>query len=287
MVTPERIQAKLQGLMNQCAETTGVVDSDLTSAVNRVIDGYGGGGGYDDGYADGKRDGIAEGEAQGAENEKKRFWGVYQDNGNRTGWSYGFGGWPVDAIDPLYDVRPIGAASMFPNITSSNGKGLNIPEIEARNNIVFDFSKCTNFANFIAWGLVEDLGFVDTTSAAQPIFQYCNALKRLSIALKEDGSQNCSTSFDNDNGLKELTVVSGVFGSSLNFRWSTKLSKASVYSIFNALSDSTSGLSVTFSKEILNQEFWDPDTDIIHPVWSIGEWAALIATKPNWTINLV
>lgn len=45
MATPESIAAKLQGLKNKCAETTGVVDSDLTNAVNRLIAGYGEGNG--------------------------------------------------------------------------------------------------------------------------------------------------------------------------------------------------------------------------------------------------
>lgn len=47
MVTPESIKSKLQGLINKCADTTGVVDTNLTSAVNRVINGYGEGGGPD------------------------------------------------------------------------------------------------------------------------------------------------------------------------------------------------------------------------------------------------
>lgn len=243
--------------------------------------------GYEQGYAAGVPEGITQGLSQGADAEKKRFWSIYQDNGNRTAWNYGFGGWYVDAIDPQFDIRPTGAASMFPNVVASNEKKLSLPEIEARNGIVFDFSKCTNFSNFIAWGATEDLGFVDTTSATTPIFQYCSSLKRLSIALKADGSQNCSVAFDSDNGLEELTVVSGVFGSNLNFQWATKLKKASVTSIVEHLSDTTSGLSVTFSKEILNQTSFDFESGIKYPVWSSGEWEALIATKPNWRFNLI
>ena len=94
---------------------------------------------YDKGYADGKKAGISEGIEQGADVEKKRWWGIFTDNGTRTAWTYGFAGWPADCIDPLFDVTPINATAMFTNITASGDKKLNIPEIEARNNIKFDF----------------------------------------------------------------------------------------------------------------------------------------------------
>ena len=244
---------------------------------------------YDKGYADGKKAGISEGIEQGADVEKKRWWGIFTDNGTRTAWTYGFAGWPADCIDPLFDVTPINATAMFTNITASGDKKLNIPEIEARNNIKFDFSKTTHFGNFIAWGAVEDLGFMDLRSAVQANATFANSshLKKVSIAIKEDGSQNFSGAFDYTTVLEDFTVVSGVFGSNLNFQWTPKLNKASVTSIVEHLSDNTSGLSVTFSKEILNQKQFDWNSGTTTPVWSSGEWEALIATKPYWSFKLV
>jgi hypothetical protein len=60
-----------------------------------------------------------------------------------------------------------------------------------------------------------------------------------------------------------------------NVHWSPKLSKASIESIINALSSTTSGLTVTISKTAKEA------------VFTTEEWATLIATKPNWTISLV
>lgn len=221
---------------------------------------------YDAVYEAGKK-------AGGGDAEYKRFWSALQDNGNRTSYLYGFYQWRVDAIDPQYDVRPINATNMFQSVTAYNGKSLSIPELEARNGIKFDFSKTTAFGNWLGWGAIEDLGFVDTTSCPNPNFSSCNILKKLSIALKEDGSQNCSGAFDYDSGLEDLTIVSGVFGSNLNFSWSP-LSKDSILSVFNALSTTTTGLTVTFKQTAVEAAF------------TTDEWNALIATKTNWTYAL-
>lgn len=226
--------------------------------------------GYINGYTEGKTEGIE----QGAENEKKRFWSIFL---NRANFLYAFYQWRVDNIDPQYDVIPQNASNMFNSVIAYNGKNLNIPEVEARNNIKFDFSKCTNFAGMMSWGAVEDLGFVDMTagtSGTNSAFSNNSNLKRVSIAIKEDGSQNFSGAFDYTSSLEDFTVVSGVFGSNLNFQWTTKLSKASIESIINALS-TTNGLSVTLSATAKANAFTD------------SEWATLIATKPNWTISLV
>lgn len=221
---------------------------------------------YDAVYEAGKK-------AGGGDAKYQHFWGALQDNGNRTNYNYGFYQWRVDAIDPQYDVRPTKTLNMFQNVVAYNGKNLSLPEIESRNGIKFDFSKTTDFGNWLYWGAIEDLGFVDTTSCPNSNLAGCSILKRLSIAIKADGSQNFSTAFEGDSGLEELTVVSGVFGSNLNFSWSP-LSKDSILSVFNALSTTTTGLTVTFKKTAVEAAF------------TTDEWNTLIATKTNWTYAL-
>jgi hypothetical protein len=55
MATAESVKTKIQSLINKSNETTGNTDTDLTSAVNRLVEGYGKGGGGDslEGYFDG------------------------------------------------------------------------------------------------------------------------------------------------------------------------------------------------------------------------------------------
>ena len=68
-------------------------------------------------------------------------------------------------------------------------------------------------------------------------------------------------------------------------QWSTELSKESIISIINALSDTTTALTVTLSKTAVNNAF---ETAKGNADGSTSEeWAALIATKQNWTISLV
>jgi hypothetical protein len=43
MATADSVKAKLQGLIDKANDTTGGADADLTSAVDRLCDGYGSG----------------------------------------------------------------------------------------------------------------------------------------------------------------------------------------------------------------------------------------------------
>ncbi len=241
---------------------------------------------YDSGYADGKQDGISEGEAQGAVNEKKRFWGILQDYGNRTNFTYTFYIWRVDIIDPQYDVRPQIATNMFQQVQAVDGKNLNIPEIEARNGIKFDFSKCTTMANMIAWGAVEDLGFVDTTSCPNPNYAFSNSgyLKRVSIAIKEDGSQNFSGAFDYTNILEDFTIVSGYFGSNLNFQYCKLLSVESMESILTHLKNYY-GSADAYTRTILfDNDCWNRlnSADPLSIVEDYGDYQTYIFDVLGW-----
>ena len=79
--------------------------------------------------------------------------------------------------------------------------------------------------------------------------------------------------------------VEGVIGQNgFDVHWSTNLKTASIVSIVEALSDSTSGLSVTLSQTAVNNmvfPFTSERTGITY-----GSWSELEGTKTNWTISL-
>lgn len=81
--------------------------------------------------------------------------------------------------------------------------------------------------------------------------------------------------FKDCSELEELPVSGTLKTNGFDVHWSTKLNKTSITSIINALSSTTSGLTVTISKAAKEAAFTDE------------EWAVLEATKPNWTISLV
>ena len=87
------------------------------------------------------------------------------------------------------------------------------------------------------------------------------------------------------NKLEEVRIEGTIGQNGLDLRWSTKLSRASIESIINALSDTTSGLSITLSLAAVNRAFAyvenGDDGSINQP------WLDLVASKPNWAINLV
>ena len=68
--------------------------------------------------------------------------------------------------------------------------------------------------------------------------------------------------------------IEGVIRRSTSLRWSLVLKKESITSIIQALSDTAEGQTITFSQTAKQAAFTD------------SEWAALIGTKPNWTIAL-
>lgn len=83
-----------------------------------------------------------------------------------------------------------------------------------------------------------------------------------------------NSTFNELGALENITFEGELAKNGLNLQWSTKLSKASIQSVINVLSATTSGLTVTLSKTAKEAAF------------TADEWSALIATKPNWTISL-
>ena len=89
---------------------------------------------------------------------------------------------------------------------------------------------------------------------------------------------------DNCNSLLDLTLTGLVKQSGMNLRYSTKLSKASITSVINALDASVSGKSVTLSLTAVNAAF--ETAAGANDGSASAEWQNLIAAKPNWTISL-
>ena len=216
--------------------------------------------------------------------EWHRFWDAFQLNGTRTAYDYAFyscgdsavnGGWTDEIFKPKYDIKPKGTCySMFfrSNIKDLTKTGCGVD---------IDFSQATTFnAMFYASGIVT-LGVLDlrnVTNISQA-FQYCNYLKTIEkIILKDDGSQTISdTTFQWASELQEIRFE-GAIGCNINFQWQSKLSKASITSIVNALSPTASGKTATFDISAITSAFGATTNP---------EWTALVATKQNWTISLV
>lgn len=193
----------------------------------------------------------------GKKAEYDRFWDTYQQNGERTAYTYAFYGWYDDVYNPKY-----------PLIGNVNGAFINAEITNTLVDIKIVYTKTTN------------------TSA---IFQNCRQLKTIPYIEFSKYANLNNANFTNCFELENITVGAdhdnGIYINSdnLDLHWSEKLTKASITSIINALSTTSSGLSITLSKTAVNNAF---GIDVDDPAtWGEGtEYYNLRHSKDNWSI---
>lgn len=238
--------------------------------------------GYNVGYADG----YAEGEANGGGGYDE-FWDAYQEYGDRRIYEYAFAGqgWTDKTFNPKYDIVSAQSNNIFSGTRISDLIGC-----LKRAGVRLDFSNDTA-TSYLSQASKYLINFPTIDSRKRGHWNYgfynCDLLHTIEkIILKDDGSQAFSnTSFGYLPSLVEIRFEGVIGKGGLNLQWSKSLSKASIYSIINALSTTTSGLSITLSLQAVDQAFADPENGDLSGEYST-EWANLITTRSNWTINL-
>ena len=221
-------------------------------------------------------EGIQEVFDVGRKSEYDRFWDAYQENGNRTHYGSAFcKGWTVDNFKPKYSIAPVGqngAGSMF-NGCQVVGDLVTICEAQG---ITIDFSKATYMEHVFYTSKFTRVGVVDVSKCDRnaSTFAYAYNLKTIDKLVVSETTPFYGT-FASCTALEDMVIEGAIGVNGLNLQWSTKLTRASIESIINALSTKAVGLSVTLSKTAVNNAFTDT------------EWATLVNTRPNWTINLV
>ena len=210
----------------------------------------------------------------GKKSEYDTFWDAYQDNGNRTEYTYVFAGvgWTQDLFKPKYDIIPTIQQGMF-----SYSKIVDIrPQTIG---VDVDFSKCTSFYYLCSNSTIKYIGVVDCSSAQSASLSYIFSSAKELVSVEKvimpemDSAGFADKSFENAKKLEHIRIE-GVIRRSTNLSWSVVLKKESITSIVQALSDTAEGQTITFSQAAKNNAFTD------------SEWAELIGTKPNWTFSL-
>lgn len=220
---------------------------------------------------------VAEVYEAGKKAEYDAFWDSYQKNGKRTHYAFAFSGqgWNQSNFKPKYDLVVVGDGRYM--FAYGALVGLDLTEHLESIGITLDTSQCTNFNNMFNYGSPKRVPTLDTTSAntLQQISYQSSVVTFDKIILRNDGSQTFNNPFVATSGIVNLNLEGVIGQNGFNIKDCKKLSKASIESIINALSTTTSGLTVTLSQEAVNNAF------------TAEEWAALIATRTNWTISLV
>ncbi len=251
--------------------------------------------GYDSGYADGegsgffsglevgREEGLTEGIEQGKQAQEDAFWDAYQQNGTRTDYQGAFGGlgWTNEFFKPKYDIKPVQATYMFRQTNISG----DLVEILDNLGVILDFSECTGAAEvFSNAARITRVGVIDLRKSTYNgnAFAYCSAKTIDKVLVSEKTGVGNFPGYA--NLLENMTIEGTIAQSGFNAQYSTKLSKASITSIINALSTTTSGLSITLSQVAVDREFAATPGDTGA---DSAEWGILVETRPNWTINLL
>ena len=177
---------------------------------------------------------------EGKKSEHDRFWDDYQQNGNRTLYGNAFGVcWTANNFCPKYPMRPTGAYMMF--FTNQSG-GIEIDDFVAfceENNVVLDFSQCTNAEYALASLHTYHHGVLDFSkcTSMSNLFYSHNRVTRSVETIDEWISSETTvyhtTTFQYAINLTNIKV-SGVIAKNIDFSKCTKLTHDSLMSILNA-----------------------------------------------------
>jgi hypothetical protein len=222
----------------------------------------------------------------GKQDEQKRFWDAFMDsvNGNPYSAKYVFAGpgWTDDTFNPNKDCRPFNVDGFFFQCHINDLKG-----ILERNGVTFDFSRVTGTANSFAYyskiTKFPTINFSSLSRLASSFAGLTGENVSLPLILSDSGNQTFTSTFNNSTGLTNLTIVSGVIGNDFDVHWSP-LTKASIESIVNHLSDTASGKTLTLNKTVVNTVFGiDVDDESTFPIGS--DFYNLRHSKDNWAFN--
>ena len=245
--------------------------------------------GYDAGLEAGKElGGYDEGYDEGYSKSESDFWDVVQQGGQRTAYDVAFCWWDCEYLHPKYKVVPTSGANAARNIIYRCAK---LKKIEAA---YFDLSKVPNTTTTYdtlgyLFGLCDELEEIEDVGLQAPLFlnYFCYSDKKLKkiavIRIAEETQVNNMLYYCPE---LEYVRIEGVIGQSgIDLKYSTKLSKESIESIVNHLSDSPVGKTLTLSRDAVNKAF--ETSEGANDGVSSQEWDSLEGLKMNWEITLV
>lgn len=220
---------------------------------------------------------ILYGADTGGKSFYEAFWNNYQSSGLQTNCDFMFAGqgWTTKNIAPTHDVKPKRANNMFSLCAFAGDLAQHFEDL----GVALDFSECTMaqgmFSNAFSITRLGILDFRKVTYGGSWFINMNGLITIDKLLISENTISAGAGAFEACSKLVNLTIEGVINKNGYNLKWSTKLSKASIESIFNALSTTTSGLTLTLSKAAKEAAF------------TTDEWEALIATRKNWTISLV
>lgn len=219
----------------------------------------------------------------GKKAERDMFWDTFQDYGNRINYQFAFSYKSFNSSNfyPKYDINIVkDGASVFYNM---EGEPFSFSQRLIDCGVKLDTSKAVTTARMFTGCLaITELPIIDLTGITNrhlstritDMFRRCTNLVTIEKIIVEEDIifDNC---FMYDTALENITIEGTIGQNGFDVQWSTKLSADSLKSIINALSTTTTGLTITLPTTAqANYE----------AVYGSGSWATLTATRSNWTI---
>lgn len=192
---------------------------------------------------------IAENEQKvyeaGAKSEYDRFWDEFQQNGNRTIYICSFGaGWNADIWKPKYPMRPTNAYMMFFNNMAQYILIDDFVEFCKENNIILDFSNCTNAYYALATLQSPHFGVLDFSKCTNMTLLFYSHNNLSSYGVRTIDEFICSeittftaTTFQHAIYLTNLNMSGVMAKNGLDVSYCEKLTHDSLMSIINCLKD--------------------------------------------------
>lgn len=173
----------------------------------------------------------------GKQAEYDAFWNAYQQNGNRTDYTYSFAGvaWNKDTFYPKHNLTMRNCHSAF-NYCKFSGS---LKERLEQLGITMTFPNAQPITSLFnnAAGITE-LGVIDfsTVQHTNPtgVFQYMKALHTIEKLILPPTIAYYDSWFRGDTALENLTIE-GVITNNISFSDCTKLTRESLMSIIDAL----------------------------------------------------
>lgn len=155
----------------------------------------------------------------------------------------------------------------------------NIKKALADCGVTLDMSGVTGANQCFSYALTTELPALDLSSMAnvQNFFALAQNLVTIESVRFKDGA-TFNNAFGTCKNLENITILGTISGNGFNVSSSTKLSAKSLWSIVNALSVTTTGLTVTFPTTAEANYNANP------PEGAPQTWAELTATRQNWSI---
>ena len=238
-------------------------------------------------FPEGFSAGVADVFAAGEQSEYDRFWDAFQQNGNRTNYTYVFSGtgWTHEQLEQIkYPITFPAETSayqcwtkgMFYYLNNGGTSHIDMTNILSK----MDFSNCQRMYYTFMNAYVKNINLdLSNCFCLAEVFNCADTGGKCCENVTLKVSEKCTDytkAFYYCTNLTNLIFVNGsVIAGIMDFTQSTKLTKASITSIINALSATASGKHIVLAKTAVNNAF------------TTEEWTTLAGTKPNWTFYLV